>query len=254
MKTKRQKKIVHTSRNWATWKFAIVLIILLLVGLTATSSKKQQTRSQTEPKASVYSVEQLHAFWDNKLKSIAQDQWAISQIPYPEVNERCKKLHAQIIEHSRKALQISMVTNYHWASVLVEAAAGFDHSNNAVSISLYIPSILDSHLALERSKNPLWRKLFVSHQIILLMHELEHAANADISNSRAIDIAEESRAWAETCRHTIVPLVDTYQLPIHNIEVDLYKSWKQCNGDTNSPIWKQAIVRHYGGLDKKDGK
>lgn len=203
---------------------------------------------------SVYSEVQLHAFWDENLKTIVQDQWAANQLPYPLINEHCRKLRAQIVAHSGTGLQIRMSTNYHWASTLVEAAAGFDSSNNAVSICLFIPSILDSYQALERSAKPLWWELFDSHQIVLLMHELEHAAKPDISSDVVINVAEESRAWAETCRNTIVPLVDTYKIPIHNIEANLYLAWKQCGGDTNSPIWRKVIEKYYGSFDGRKEK
>jgi hypothetical protein len=256
LKNKKQRRIVLSGKKQVSWEHVIfVLLLLLIVGLIAKSLIKISTQSTSKSDVtSSYSEESMHEFWDVHLKTLAQDQWANAQFPYPEINEHCKKLNALITEHTGKPLAVSMVTNYHWASKMVEAAAGFDHSNKTVSISLYIPSIMDAYKSLENSGQAQWKDLFVSQQTIILMHELEHAANGDVSRSKAIDITEESRAWAETCRYTTVPLLENYHLPINNIGGDLYKAWKECRADTNSPIWIQTIENHYGKFDGKTDK
>lgn len=82
--------------------------------------------------------------------------------------------------------------------------------------------------------------------LVTAMHELEHAAHPH-ENVAMTDLSEESRAWQETCRHTIDPLVVNHGVPMFGTEASFYKAWVN-DGRRTGQAWTNNLYRLYGPL------
>lgn len=200
-----------------------------------------------EPVLRKYTAQELKEFWDRELNYLVVEQWSKAQLPYPEINQRYLRLFSEITNRTGTNLSIALVRTNHWLGTSVEAAASLDRTNNQHCMDLYIPVMMNTYEKLERSGIPKWHKVFESHIIVALMHELEHTANTNVAT--AVDIGEESRAWADTCRYTIVPLLDVYNVPLDGSDAKPYLAWKQGGGNTNSVEWKTFMEGRYGDID-----
>ncbi len=201
-----------------------------------------------------WSVTEQHSFWTNELHNLIYEQLAQGKLPYQKINKRFLDSNLLIYEKTKNGITVSLSTNYHWSDKKVGAAAGYvETNNNARVIEIYVPAFMDTFKELRTADVPRWREIFHSHSIIAFMHEVEHARH-EPGTTNYVDVEEESRAWAETCRYTIVPLVEEYRCLLHPNEINIYLAWKLSNGDTNSPTWTNAIWKIYGVIAGKSQK
>ncbi|MES2215918.1 MAG: hypothetical protein V4481_01320 [Patescibacteria group bacterium] len=234
-------------------KFPFRIIILTIVMgavvsiLFATFDGRPKTASSMASIPTDYSDADLHSFWDTHMKTLVADQWSKAKLPYPELNSRYTQLATQVYQRYGKPFDVELVTSYHWASKRVGAAAGIN-TNGAADVSFFISAFLDSYKEIQTSTVPEWPRMWESHVLIIAMHEMEHAAYPS-KDTKAIDAEEESRAWTETMRYTVVPLVETYKMPLAPTELKFYLAWKASQGNAESPIWKQSIMSSYGAID-----
>ena len=192
----------------------------------------------------------MKKFWEEELNELIFLQLVESKLPYSEINEHFADCIKHINSRTGTPMNISLSTSYHWSSNDVEGSAGIEPKDGSVVITLFVPAIMDLFDFLTFSNFPHWREAFQTHCIILFMHEMEHLRK-DTPTQKHIDIAEESRAWAETCRYTIAPLVEKYHLPLISNDANMYYAWKESAGDANSEVWKLAIEKLYWDLDGK---
>lgn len=84
--------------------------------------------------------------------------------------------------------------------------------------------------------------------VVDFLHELDHLAHGFVptegSNpSVAERIENERKTWAETCEHTIRPLLETHRLTIAPRHFSAYKAWLSAGRDANNATWRSFIER-----------
>jgi hypothetical protein len=242
--------------NKQTLSIASALVATVLVTLSILLSidkLKQKGRAEVAQEPTFTSVHQrsdseVKKFWAEELHELIFLQLVESKLPYSEINDHFSDCIKHINSRTGMQMNVSLSTSYHWSSNDVEGSASVDPNDGSVVIMLFVPAIMDLFDFLKFSNSPRWRDAFQAHCIMLFMHELEHL-NKDTPMKKHIDMEEESRAWAETCRYTISPLVEKYNLPLISNDSNMYHAWKECAGDTNSEVWRLAIAKLYGDLD-----
>jgi len=224
----------------------VTLIITCAICVTGWIISKNYRSPDHEQPAHMKTDAEIMAFWTNEMEEIIGKELVLGKLPYPILNDSFNSLNAATVDRTGHTIAVTMSTKYHWASTNVQAATGIT-SNGAVSIELYIPAFADSFDSYRSSGQPDWRNLFQAHAIAIFMHEMEHASCGITTNH--ISIGEESRAWAETCRHTLVPMADIYRLGLTTTEGEFYVAWKESFGDTNNIHWIALLDKLYGSLD-----
>ncbi len=228
------------------------LIVLVFVLINKSNPKDHTEVVQLQNSVSVHpcSDSDMKRFWQEELNDLIYLQLVESKLPYSEINDHFREYNKRINIRTGKKISVALSTSYHWSCKDAEGSGGINAKDGSVEIQLYIPAIMDLFEALEHLNQTGWREAFRAHCIILFMHEMEHVVK-DTPMKKHIDIGEESRAWAETCRYTITPLVERYHLPLLSTDSNMYQAWKESGGNTNSDIWMNAIRKLYGDLDGK---
>ena len=244
--------------NNKSWKLlSIIILVTILVTLIVTAifishSKKEKESTSISSKEKVLPKQrtdsELKTFWANEVQGIIYDQLAKGKLPYEEINNRFNEAKLRVIEKTHNPLGINLSTRYHWACKRVEAAANI--TKDKLGVEIYLPALLDGFEMLKSSGDSNWREAFQSHIIILFMHEMEHIRNETLPGDH-IDIAEESRAWDDTCRYIISPLAEKYHLYLFASDYNIFRAWKMSNEDTKNMIWIGTIQSLYGDLDGK---
>ena len=249
-KCKPQQKSVkkYWLRKRSKWTLAMSLIVILSF-ICMYNSTKQGSLHELSTTTHTWTTNELVSFWTNELQSLVADQIVVGKLPYPEINDRFHFLNNTIITNTGKPVAVTLSTLYHWASKRIEGAVGFNETNKTFGIDLYIPSIGDHFEELQRTSQDRWQDAFQCHIIILFMHELEHTLATN--HAQHIDVQEESRAWADTCRYTVVPLFKKYHLPLIAGDGKFYHAWKDADGDMTNTLWLTAIQDRYGVFDGK---
>jgi len=240
--------------------FIILLsVILVLVGeacfLISGANGEKSSSAVTEQicqanqvqKPRVLTKSDMEYFIMTEINGILRSQLVMGKLPYEEINERFKSSNKLVIGRTGKNINVTLVANYHWAHKGVEASEGCSSDGAVACLELYIPAIMNTFERLSQSGNSNWHKVFQSHIIVIFMHEMEHARIAPPSNH--IDVSEESRAWADTCEYIIDPMVQNHGLPLFTTEDSLYRAWKIANGNTEDPVWINAVQNIYGEID-----
>ncbi len=229
-------------------KYIIILLVipvLLLIGANAKRPKtetKEAAVAATTPVVIKRSDAEIKKFWQDELNNTVVGILS-GKSPYSEINSR-------FLSANLKGIHINLSIEYHWASKKVGASSGFEQ-NGSPSISVYVPSLMDTFQALKSFNRPNWKEVFLSHVTIIFMHETEHLRNPKTTRPDHIDLDEESRAWADTCKYTIDPMVSNYKVDLISSEIPLYRAWKQCNGNSANPIWTSTMQTVYGTVDGK---
>ena len=221
------------------------LLMLSVTGLVQLlghldSKKNKSTILKQSVKEILHSEAECKAFFSENVE-VSLLLVASGRTQYPEINARLLSAQLQIIP-------INLVATYHWASKDIEGSAGKNPDGTDI-VQIYVPALMDLFRALECSGRPDWREVFESHLIVLFLHEMEHVRFKKPLEAH-IDIQEESRAWAETCKYTIHPLAQKGIPLLPNDEV-IYGAWRESAGNVNDPRWIDAIRHLYGHIDGK---
>lgn len=244
----KYEKKVQSKTAPIGWIVAGVALVIVGLAVFMASQKNKVVPSPAKPQGnSPHSSDTLTAFWEHEIKPIAE-QWAEAKFPYPELNARSAYLSSKIREATQKNVRVHASFNYHWKIKTVSATTGLDTNENRVTVILRIPALLDSFQKLKDSGRVDWRTVFRTYVTIMLMHELEHAGHEGLFLKLPVNLDEESRAWAETCRHTIVPLVEHHGLQVNYIDEKFYTAWKECTGNTSAPTWQKLLREYYHAL------
>ena len=227
----------------------LMSIVLVIAYYVVSPNPKPQSATTSSKTPRQWTVPELKDFWAREAQSLIQDDLMNGHLPYPEINDRFRKLNEKIIARTGKPFHVSLSTEYHWADMRVEGSAGID-TNGVEGIELYVPAIANTFEILRAAGNFQWRQAFQTHLIIIIMHEMDHT-ECDDKMPEHIDINEESRAWADTCRYTITPLFETYKQTFSESEYEFYRAWKLANGDANSIHWLHAVRKRYSALEGK---
>lgn len=232
----------------------ILLILLGTLGVVFHLVDKQLRLPRITKQNSPYTDTELHSFWDNKLKAIVVDGCLNMKLPYPELNSRVNELTKSILSRTGKLIHLRLEPEYHEYSNRVLAAAGMSKATGEAEIEIFVPAMIDEFERIASRKRPDTELVFKSNIIIVILHEMEHLTYNSPENGTTVDIEEESRAWAETFRYSIIPLYETHRLPIASIQWQLYPAWKACDGNSDSPLWKDAIRKAYKPIEGKELK
>lgn len=234
MKTQKkpEKKIIGT------------LLVLTAIGILSfiylTAVNKGPAQSM------VYSEEELRAFWEKEGRQLIQRQWGVAKLPYPEINSRIIQLQLVIYENTGKPFELLLITDYCSQNPAIQGAASIDERTSTMGIEIFVSPLFDQYKLLKSSGKSNWLETFHSHLLILAMHEMEHATVYPMP--KVVSLEEESRAWAETCRHTIAPLVENHKVALapNDTEAVFYEAWKASQGNVQKPEWQAAVKRVYG--------
>ena len=232
-----------------------LLLIISVGAVLISSSDKPKTEKvrQTvkKPLATMYSEKEIVSFWEKEMYQTAYEQLASSATQYPEVNKRFSEINQSVTEQKGLPINFELVKSYHPLGPAVEASAGEAHTNGQATVSLYIPAFLNTYKLLESSRHPKWRDVFKTRIIVVIMHEMEHLNRKDPKLLK-VDLKEESRAWFDTCKYTISPLVETYKVPVDSDAWRFYDAWKMSGGDIHHPAWTSKIRNLYGDIEGWD--
>ncbi len=253
MKNRRQRNR-HELKKAREARLVIMAMMLasivLVTGYCIISSNPKPQSAMTSAKTPhQWTESELKAFWARGAQKLIQEDLMNGQLPYPEINDRFRILNEKIIARTGKPFHVSLSTKYHWADKRVEGSSGID-TNGVEGIELYVPAIANTFEILRTAGSPQWREAFQTHLIIIIMHEMDHTESDDKMPGH-IDIKEESRAWADTCRYTITPLFETHKQTFSESEYEFYRAWKLANGDPNSIYWLNAVKKRYGVIEGK---
>ncbi|MSU55582.1 MAG: hypothetical protein EXS46_03550 [Candidatus Taylorbacteria bacterium] len=223
--------------------YYFVLLAFLLAGCT---EKKADVTSTTN---SPYTLEECHAFWDSKLAPIITQQLIKGETPYPEINHAFSNNFTFVVSRYGNP-KVNLSTYYHPISPLIEGASGI--FTNVATTTIYIPSIIDSYIALRNQGSSRFEEAFKTHVLVLYMHELDHLTHdPDIGNATHVDTDNEALIWARTVEEVIEPLIEKYQAKILRSDWRMYNAWTNAGKISNSTIWLNAIRELHRGVDGK---
>ena len=224
----------------------LALLALLFIGCA--EKKPDVTITITR---SPYTFEECRAFWDRHLSPIVEKQIGTGTIPYPEINDTYRKNSHSVASRLGK-LTVSLSTNYHAISTLIEGSSGLQTNNNAPVITLYIPSIIDRHKSLKATGRPEYEEVFKTHMLVLYMHELDHLAHGPGTNvATHVDAYREAFIWSKTVEGVIAPLFEHHHALILGNEWQMYNAWTNAGRNANSPLWINAVREAYKEVDGK---
>lgn len=233
----KKRKTVQKSRGHLP---LIAMMVLTLVAVAVVLMWPKSARAG-------YTVEEQHQFFDSEIRPVVEEI-AQGRTPYPEINERFQSLYSNVVKRTGKAFGINMFTNYHALSKDAQMAVGA-HPDGAISLAIYVPSLMDSYEEAKRSFGNDWRSKFQICVLTVFMHEMEHTTQTS-SMRNSVSLSEESRAWAETCRYTLDPLSRKYGKTLFWTDAGMMKNWIASDGNTNSAEWNEYISRLYGSMVK----
>lgn len=231
----KTKKSAKRKISILLWSLAIAVVMVVVASIFVWHGNRQAH----------YSIEQQHQFYENELRNVLESCTG-GKTPYREINERHQKLSADLVKKFGKRLNINMVTDYHVLSKNIEMATGVQ-TNGTPEIAIYVPCIMDTFETVRQKHGDEWRIRFETHFLVIFMHEMEHTSNLDVVASH-VDTEEESRAWSETCRHTLRPLVSDHKLTLISTEANMMREWVKSGENTNAPAWNGYVSQLYSGL------
>lgn len=226
--------------------FSALCALCLLVNLISPSKSYETARITPLKVATVvplpYTVEEMKAFYDVHVRTL-------NVAAFPEVQEHYHALVLEIRQRYQSEIKLSLVTNY--ARVGQDVNGGsFRNTNGVPTIEVYIPAIMDL-FKFQKSRGASDED-FKSLVVVNVMHELEHLAGGWIPQTGFEKepyekrMNDEKQAWAKTCEHTLVPLVEKKRGGQILLDTYPYYTWWIAAGrDVNSPKWHDSIWKFY---------
>jgi hypothetical protein len=207
--------------------------------LTLSDSGKSQEKYEK------YSKEETVQFWNLHLDKMIMNDLVGGKYEIPAINDRYKFLLDEIITKYGRPFGILGSISYYEKSKSAVAC----YTMKDLKIGIFIPVAMDSYQELKMSNKSGWEKQFEAFVIISFIHEVEHVAGGaidrDLGDKKAF-IEEETRAWSETCEHTISTFLNSgYSLdPSSAI---YFRNWLDC-GRENNECWRSFIEREYSSV------
>lgn len=209
------------------------------------------TAVSAAPAAPYSPTPEMLAFFNAELRDLLVVQLSKANTPYPEVNARYKEGCEIIRKEFGKTLAAELQSAYHPAGKRVLGYAGLAADGSTSQISLVIPALKNRFAELKAKGDPQFRETFKLEVIIVVMHELEHLRYLlRFATVKEFNVEEETRAWFETCKYTIAPLVDKYGLPVDEEIQSVYLAWKITGQNPSDPDWKEVIQNLYSHVRK----
>jgi hypothetical protein len=243
------KNVVHPQQLLFPFIFMKIIRIiskcfLALLCLACAVSCKKKVEKPPQSVNQTPSPE-LQAFFQSEVWPVLSELIA-GKLPYPEINERYKSGIAIVEKEYGKALSCKLGVDYHPSDKGIEGSAGDRYDKDTGIIYIIVPAVKDKFEAMQASQQPKWREAFRSHVIVLFMHELEHLRfTLRMHRDEHIDMTEESRAWDETCKYVLEPLVAKYGQAVSPNDGVTLDCWLRAGRNINNPIWKREIELRY---------
>lgn len=245
VKKRKRKKIIAVQIIAPTLTLSFVFVIAVVLLIPSGKHPIRDSKSAGYTAWSPYTEKETQEFLDAHLQATITRILPSGKFFIPEIQARYNFVVSKInalygVEHSFEAPNIYGHSKF--------VTVGVRISNGVPSVQLYMPSIMDMYRAgkgLGMSEETLQR-LFV----IDLMHELDHLAFGFLSDegqaySKEKYINNERLAWAETCEHTIRPMVETHRLRIEGLQLQCYRAWVEGGRNPENGRWKEFIGSLY---------
>ena len=261
---KSNRKLVPKRAPFLGWAWGPAILAAILVAVIVLISIENDRKKNMVAKPSntavlppipqaplpdhLYSIDELKAFWNKNLKApVVDDLMGPSGYHIPEIRGRYITLK-KIVEDKYGPLFVNCSPTY--ADNSKEIAAGCDILNGKPTIIFFMSKMVDIYKELQATAGPDWYSKFQLTAVIMVIHELEHMAEDDMSKKEAdISLDElilcEKKAWDRTCRYTIDVLVQKYRLPIDHSNEKYYRAWLATGRSENSPGWENFIREGY---------
>jgi len=247
---------IKTFRRTVEWTVIAILLgaaVFLFAPIPKKPLKSRPAAAQTEPPQSKRSLEQVTDFANSRLGPLIFDELPKGTYPLPEIQVRYDTLVRMIRERYGKEHLID------WRSVYFEnrhrtVATWVDQGVPTVFIAL--PSVMDLH-ELEQQNGVSIADSMRSF-LVDFMHELDHLAHGYVFTSdhkapeEIVRARNEGLTWAETCEHTMRPLLEIHKQKLALRHVEMYRLWLSCKRSADAPMWMwrtwKPITKSRGGL------
>lgn len=204
-----------------------------------TSTSMDRTTVSVNPLANnqkEYSQEEAMLFWEKHF-----GERFFEEMP-PEIDQRYKEHLHSIAKRYNQNLKVELSCTYLKNKNIPCACRVANGTPYAIII---VPAFMNLHKKLINESGA--EEVMRTTLLIGVMHELEHLAHDSMAQNANIEefIADEKRAWALTCQHTIAPLVEKYRKALYKSDFYYYDSWLKANRDPDSMAWNTSISRIY---------
>jgi hypothetical protein len=121
-------------------------------------------------------------------------------------------------------------------------------------VVLFVPTLIEVMAHLKRKHPGSYREVFETALVVGTIHETDHLAMGLAEEGDALStLNDEQRVWAETCEHTIRPLVEIYHEPICASDMMYYQAWVKAGRNVESSEWRTFIRKLYRRVKKHNG-
>lgn len=218
----------------------VPILVLVVVGILLAPAPKR-TVSPPAPRT----LEAAQAFFDTHFQTLLTETFPGGRYRIPDIQRRYDLLVQKLRgrygrEHAFDAL------NQYGESTKVTMGSGL--KDGVPYIQLFLPSLMDLSDAM-RSRG-FGAGEFERSFVIDLMHELDHLAFGLVppegrAPTREEFIANEQRAWAETCEHTLRPLLEAHRLTVEARHFSCYRAWVRSGRNADSAEWRRFMQSQY---------
>lgn len=230
---------------------AVCIIFAVAVLLIPTPRRKSPSgmAAPADTGESSRTLEEMQMFFDARLAPLLLETLPKRQFHLSEIQARYDTLTQMIRERYGKDYALDPRGRYWPMEKQTVVATRIE--NDIPTIAIFIPSLMD----LREAEKKVGVRDEESERgfVVDLLHELDHLAHGFVSvTGEALPVPQrldnERRAWAETCEHTIRPLLEKRRLSIAPRHFACYQAWVASGRDSNSRVWRSFIDRQYRTL------
>lgn len=233
-------------------------VCLIVVGAVVTVICRPKSVNQDLPKKAFLvqvlttrvapPIEVQRDFWVKNLNEPIMNKLIGYKYPIPEIRERYSFLVQAVVKRFGKVYELSASPTYSDAGILVNFANKVE--NGTPIVYIVVPKMMDIFAELKASGAVAWREQFELNAVAGIIHELDHLAgdpgDAQVQ-AKTLDglVSIEKRAWASTCRHVLVPLIEKYHKSLPPGTQSYYECWVDSGRNENSSFWEANIREAY---------
>lgn len=224
---------------------AAVTVIAFALTYSIFFQKKPATKVTLPASPPPLSNAEKLQFYEEHLKALAE-MLHKGELAYPLLRSRYEELWNKVLSLYQKPITIEAMLNHHPDDSKELLGGAWITPAGNPCVSIFVPRAVEVLTKYRNSGRSTWKAEFTNDVIIVYLHEVDHhALGHPLTKGRGINIRSEKEAWAETCRHVIVPMAETYHLPLSPDAQELYESWIRAGKNEESPVWFEAIRKRY---------
>ncbi len=185
---------------------------------------------------------ELWAFWRTKLEPFVT-MLLKGKHPMRPIQERFSDNYARIMARYGRFATISQS---HEVGPLIHAF-GTNLSGGKPNIVFFSHSLKIGYEKMVKAAGSKADEAFQNALTVGFLHETDHLAFGFMrkSDDPAHIIDLEQATWAETCEHTLRPMVEGCDTLIIRSDQETYQAWVDCGRDRSSKAWRDAITSRY---------